>query len=186
MNFGKNLQHDFPKIHPFWKGEASLRLETRHIERGDKIWKLNWILCPGGDEVEPPVEPACKRGHPRGHRHNQRTPQPGQTYSVSFINWCIDYDLYVCIIVGGEGGGLQVCIFPLPQRGAFSFLSSSPGAPQHGWIVGWGNFVSLFFKLFLKEHTASGRRTARVWQKVKLYWWFPQGGICFGIFTICK
>ena len=24
MNFGKKLQYDFPKIHPFWKGKASL------------------------------------------------------------------------------------------------------------------------------------------------------------------
>ena len=24
MNFGKNPKHDFPKIHPFWWGQASL------------------------------------------------------------------------------------------------------------------------------------------------------------------
>ena len=55
MNFGKNLQHNFskmrgggqrpfgtfPKIHPFWKGSASLTLETfseqNHI---DHIWSI--------------------------------------------------------------------------------------------------------------------------------------------------
>ena len=41
MNFRKQLQHNFPKIHPFWKGKASLTinhwLESLDLWEGDLV-----------------------------------------------------------------------------------------------------------------------------------------------------
>ena len=70
-------------------------------------------MLPGGDAVESSVEPARQRGHPRGQPDHQRAGGPGQQQHHRQHHLLSQF----ISTADREGGGNEVCILPLCQRG---------------------------------------------------------------------